>query len=67
MGISDFLCRAVNEIGLGRRMPLFVRMNKRGRAALVSSTTEPYHDRKMALVPQVVFIVGADGNEVIKS
>jgi hypothetical protein len=67
IGISNFLCQAVNEIGLGQRMPLFVRMNKRGRAALVSPTTEPYHEHKMVLVPQVVFIVGADGNRNIKS
>jgi hypothetical protein len=38
-------------------MPLLVRMNKRGRAAFVSSTTEPYQERSIWLVPQVVFMV----------
>jgi hypothetical protein len=31
-------------------------MNKRGRAALVISTIEPYQDRKIGLVPHVVFM-----------
>jgi hypothetical protein len=38
-------------------MPLLVKVNNRGRAALVTSRRELYHDRRMGLEFQVVFIV----------
>jgi hypothetical protein len=39
-------------------MPLLVKVNNRGRAALVTSKRELYHDRRMGLEFQVVFMFG---------